>query len=76
VFTTAGSARKCAACLGLGAELNYRDGDFVEMMKAAERRREPILDGRRRLPAPATSGCVVADDGRLVQIAFLQGPKS
>jgi len=36
VFTTAGSDKKCAACVALGAEqaINYRDADFVEVMRA------------------------------------------
>lgn len=75
VFTTAGSAAKCEACLGLGAEqaLNYREGDFVEMMKA-EGGADLILDmvGGDYLPRNIKA---LSDDGRLVQIAFLQGPK-
>jgi len=36
VFTTAGSAEKCAACEKLGAAkaINYREQDFVEVVKA------------------------------------------
>ena len=36
VFATAGSDEKCAVCLGLGAEqaVNYRSGDFVEVLRA------------------------------------------
>ena len=36
VFTTAGSAEKCAACAKLGAAraINYRTEDFVEIVKA------------------------------------------
>ena len=36
VFTTAGSAEKCAACETLGAAkaINYREQDFVEVVKA------------------------------------------
>ena len=35
VFATAGSAEKCAACEGLGAErcINYRDADFVAVVR-------------------------------------------
>ena len=35
VFTTAGSAEKCAACEALGAEraINYRDEDFVPIVR-------------------------------------------
>jgi NADPH2:quinone reductase len=76
VFTTAGSDEKCAACLTLGAEqaINYREADFVEIMRA-EGGADVILDMvggsymQRNLKA-------LADDGRLVQIAFLQGMKA
>lgn len=75
VFTTAGSGEKCAACLGLGAEvaLNYREVDFVDVMKA-QGGAQLILDmvGGDYLPRNIRT---LADDGRLVQIAFLQGPK-
>lgn len=75
VFVTAGSADKCQACLDLGAEraINYREEDFVEVMKA-EGGANLILDmvGGSYLPRNVKS---LADDGRLVQIAFLQGPK-
>ncbi|MCR9107503.1 NAD(P)H-quinone oxidoreductase [Marivita sp. XM-24bin2] len=75
VFTTAGSADKCAACVGLGAEAawNYREVDFVEAMRA-EGGADVILDmvGGDYLPRNVKA---LADDGRLVQIAFLQGPK-
>jgi NADPH2:quinone reductase len=75
VFTTAGSAEKCAACLGLGAEqaLNYRDADFVEMMRG-QGGADLILDmvGGDYIGRNIRA---LADDGRLVQIAFLQGPK-
>ena len=75
VFTTAGSDEKCAACVELGAEraINYRDEDFVEVMKA-EGGADLILDmvGGDYLPRNVKT---LTDDGRLVQIAFLQGPK-
>lgn len=75
VFTTAGSADKCAACLALGAEqaINYRAEDFVTRMKA-EGGADLILDmvGGSYLPRNVKA---LADDGRLVQIAFLTGPK-
>ncbi len=76
VFATAGSADKCAACLDLGAEraINYRDEDFVEVMKS-EGGADLILDmvGGPYIPRNLSA---LADDGRLVQIAFLQGPKA
>ena len=75
VFTTAGSAEKCAACEGLGAEraINYREADFVDVM-LAEGGANLILDmvGGSYLPRNVKA---LADDGRLVQIAFLEGPK-
>ena len=75
VFTTAGSDAKCRACLELGAEvaMNYRDVDFVDEMKA-QGGANLILDmvGGDYLPSNVRA---LADDGRLVQIAFLQGPK-
>ena len=75
VFTTAGSDAKCAACLDLGAEraINYRDADFVEVLKA-EGGADLILDmvGGDYLPRNVRA---LENDGRLVQIAFLQGSK-
>ena len=75
VFTTAGSAEKCATCTSLGAEraINYRDEDFVEVLRA-EGGADLILDmvGGNYLPRNVKA---LADEGRLVQIAFLQGPK-
>ncbi|MGH1413938.1 MAG: NAD(P)H-quinone oxidoreductase [Pelagimonas sp.] len=75
VFVTAGSDEKCQACLALGAEraINYRDEDFVEVLRA-EGGADLILDmvGGPYLPLNVKA---LADDGRLVQIAFLQGPK-
>jgi NADPH2:quinone reductase len=75
VFATAGSAEKCAACVELGAEraINYREEDFVEILRA-EGGANLILDmvGGPYLPRNVKA---LADEGRLVQIAFLQGPK-
>jgi putative PIG3 family NAD(P)H quinone oxidoreductase len=75
VFATAGSAEKCKACVDLGAEhaINYREEDFVEVLRA-QGGANLILDmvGGAYLPRNVQA---LADDGRLVQIAFLQGPK-
>jgi NADPH:quinone reductase len=75
VFATAGSAEKCAACLRLGAEraINYHEDDFVPVLRAAGGA-DLILDmvGGSYLPRNVKA---LADDGRLVQIAFLQGSK-
>jgi len=75
VFATAGSAEKCAACIGLGAEraINYREEDFVQVIRG-EGGADLILDmvGGEYLPRNVKA---LADEGRLVQIAFLEGPK-
>jgi NADPH2:quinone reductase len=75
VFATAGSAEKCDACEQLGAEraINYRDEDFVAILKG-EGGANLILDmvGGDYIPRNVKA---LADEGRLVQIAFLQGPK-
>ncbi|MEM7090281.1 MAG: NAD(P)H-quinone oxidoreductase [Pseudomonadota bacterium] len=74
VFTTAGSDDKCEACVTLGAEraINYKDEDFVAALRA-EGGANLILDmvGGDYIPRNIKA---LADDGRLVQIAFLQGP--
>ena len=75
VFATAGSEAKCQACKDLGAEraINYRHEVFEDVLKAYKGM-NLILDMvggsyiQRNLKA-------LADDGRLVQIAFLRGPK-
>lgn len=75
VFATAGTPEKARACEDLGAErgINYRDEDFVAILRA-EGGADLILDmvGGPYLPRNVKA---LADDGRLVQIAFLQGPK-
>jgi putative PIG3 family NAD(P)H quinone oxidoreductase len=75
VFATAGSPDKCAACERLGAEraINYREEDFVEVLKGIGGA-DLILDMVGG-PYIARNLAALADDGRLVQIAFLQGPK-
>ena len=74
VFATAGSADKCKVCTDLGAEraIDYKTEDFVEVMKA-EGGANLILDmvGGDYIPRNVKA---LADDGRLVQIAFLSGP--
>ena len=75
VFTTAGSEAKCQVCRDLGAEvaINYRDEDFVSVLKS-EGGADLILDmvGGDYLPRNVKA---LAMDGRLVNIAFLSGPK-
>ncbi|MFV1874935.1 NAD(P)H-quinone oxidoreductase [Nioella sp.] len=76
VFATAGSAEKCAACEELGAEraINYREEDFAEVLRGMGGA-DLILDMVGG-PYIAKNLKALADDGRLVQIAFLQGPKA
>lgn len=76
VFTTAGSEDKCKVCTDLGAEvaINYKDADFVEVMTEAGGA-DLILDmvGGSYI---ARNIKALADDGRMVHIAFLTGPKA
>ena len=75
VFATAGSDKKCQVCRKLGAEIavNYKRQDFVEVIRK-EGGANMILDmvGGDYIPRNIKS---LAKDGRLVQIAFLQGAK-
>ena len=79
MFATAGSAEKCAACVELGAEraINYREEDFVDAVKEATGGRgvDVILDmvGADYIPRNFRAA---AEDGRIVNIAFLSGPKA
>lgn len=75
VFVTAGSDEKCAACVALGAEVafNYKNDDFVEKVQA-QGGADLILDMVGG-PYIQRNLKVLADDGKLVQIAFLQGSK-
>jgi len=76
VFTTAGSAEKCAACEKLGAAraINYRDEDFVEIVKKETDGRgvDVVLDMvggdyiQRNMSAAAIWG-------RIVNIAYMSG---
>lgn len=75
VFVTVGSIEKARACADLGAEraIIYREEDFVEVMRG-EGGADLILDMVGGLYIPRNFRAL-ADDGRLVQIAFLQGAK-
>lgn len=78
VLATAGSAGKCAACEALGAEraVNYRQEDFVPVVKQMTGGRgvDVVLDMVGGDYTPRNLDCL-ATEGRLVQIAFLRGPK-
>jgi NADPH:quinone reductase-like Zn-dependent oxidoreductase len=76
VFATAGSDEKARICETLGAErgINYRTEDFSAIL-ASHGGADLILDmvGGSYIPRNIKA---LADDGRLVQIAFLQGAKT
>jgi len=78
VFATAGSPEKCRVCVELGAEraIDYRREDFHAVIREATQGRgvDVILDmvGGPYVEKNLRS---LAVEGRLVQIAFLQGSK-
>ena len=78
VFATAGSQEKCDACESLGAAgaVNYREDDFVRVLKAATDGRgvDVILD---MVGGDYFSRNVdlLALEGRLLQIALLKGSR-
>ena len=78
VVTTAGSDEKCDACRKLGADLviNYTTADFVEEIRSQLPGKgvDVILDMVGGDYIPRNIRCLKAD-GRLVNIAFLQGSK-
>ena len=79
VFASAGNAEKCAACVELGAAraINYREEDFVAVVKeeTAGAGVDLILDMVGGDYVGRNYGAA-AVDGRIVQIAFLHGPKA
>lgn len=79
VFATAGSDEKCRQCEVLGAEraINYRNEDFVEVIKQVTGGRgvDVILDMVGGEYVQRELACL-ADDGRLSLIAFLGGSKA
>ena len=78
VIATVGSAEKAEACRKLGADraINYRDEDFVAIVKEATggRGANLILDmvGGDYVERNYEAAAI---EGRIVQIAFLKGPK-
>ncbi|MCM2291827.1 NAD(P)H-quinone oxidoreductase [Allorhizobium sp. BGMRC 0089] len=76
VFTTAGSAEKCEACLRLGAKraINYRDEDFLAVIKAeTEGRGVDIVLDMIGAAYFEKNIAALAKDGCLSIIAFLGG---
>ncbi|GGD29992.1 NAD(P)H-quinone oxidoreductase [Aureimonas glaciei] len=78
VFVTVGSPDKCAAALKLGARhaIDYRQEDFVAAIEAATGGKgiDVILDMVGG-DYTARNLKIAAEDGRIVQIAFLRGQK-
>lgn len=78
VYTTVGNADKARACIAHGADvaINYREQDFVDevLARTAKRGVNLVLDmvGGRYI---AQNLRCLALEGRLVQIAFLEGSK-
>lgn len=79
VFATVGNAEKARVCVELGADLaiDYRQQDFVAEVAAATGKRgvDVILDMVGGDYIGRNLRCL-AMDGRLVQIAFLNGSKA
>jgi NADPH:quinone reductase len=76
VIVTAGSAQKCAACVKLGASLafDYKQQDFVtEVLAATAGRGADVILDMVGGPYTPRNLDAAALDGRIVQIAFLQG---
>jgi len=79
VYTTAGTSDKCEFCNNLGADaaINYREQDFSEEIKRLTEGKgvNVILDmvGGPYFPKNIR---LLADEGRLVQIALMQGSKA
>jgi putative PIG3 family NAD(P)H quinone oxidoreductase len=74
VFATAGDMDKCALCERLGARaINYRSADFVDVLRAAGGA-DVVLDMVGG-PYVQKNLDVLNMRGRLVMIAFLQGPQ-
>jgi putative PIG3 family NAD(P)H quinone oxidoreductase len=79
VFATAGSAEKCEFCRALGADsaINYREADFAEEVKRlTEGRGVDVILDMVGAPYLARNLSALAVEGRLVQIAFMQGYKA
>src|SRR5690606_8260522 len=79
VLATAGSARKCEACVDLGAvrAINYREEDFVAVVKQITdgHGADVILDmvGGDYIERNFSAAAV---EGRIVQIAFMGGARA
>lgn len=79
MITTCGSDEKCRASkeLGAWASLNYRNSDWVEEARALTDGRGPdVVVDMVGGPYMQKNLAVVAEDGRIAQIAFQQGARA
>jgi NADPH2:quinone reductase len=78
VFATAGSPEKCSFCKELGAEtaIDYRSTDFVaEVRRLTDGKGVDVILDMVGGPYVARNISILALEGRLVQIAFLQASR-
>ncbi|UUP15679.1 NAD(P)H-quinone oxidoreductase [Nitratireductor thuwali] len=78
VVVTAGSDEKCAACRRLGADtaINYREEDWVAVVKeVTDKHGADVILDMVGGPYIAKNYQAAAVDGRIVNIAFLQGSR-
>jgi NADPH2:quinone reductase len=79
VFATAGNPEKCEACVKLGADraIDYKTEDFVAVLKEATGGRgvDVVLDMVGGEYVDRELKCL-ADEGRIVMIAFLGGSRA
>lgn len=79
VIVTAGTPEKCAFCLELGADaaINYKDQDFVaETLAHTEGKGADVVLDMVAGPYIERDIACLAEDGRLVIIAFLGGARA
>jgi NADPH2:quinone reductase len=77
-YATAGSAEKCGFCRSLGADaaINYRTEDFVdEIRRLTDKRGVDVILDMVGGPYIGRNLSILAVEGRLVQIAFLQSSR-
>ncbi len=79
VYATAGSPEKCDFCRSLGADeaIDYRAQDFLtEVKRLTDGKGVNVILDMVGGPYIQRNIAALAVEGRLVQIAFLQGPKA
>lgn len=79
VYTTAGTQEKCEFCENLGADaaINYHDQDFsAEIMRLTENKGVDVILDMVGGPYFPKNIKLLASEGRLLQIALMQGYKA